>query len=382
MEALSLDFLETLPTWIQVAVILSVAVVGAKVIEAVGYYALHRSRWLARGEYDRIIIEEVHLPLYVTVFLVGVYASAQLLPGVTVGFYIATAALTAIVLVWAYALVQLEKRIIGAVQRSDRPWKMAPVVTNVLTFFIVVATFFVILGTWQVDVTPFLASAGIIGIIIGIAAQESIGNFFSGISLYLDETYKIGDVIQLESGERGTVIDMSMRSTTILTRDNITIAIPNSEINGNQLINESAPVRRRRIRLDVGVAYGSDLREVEEAILEVADAEELVLESPAPVVRFREFADSAIRAQLQCHIERPEYRGRAWHALIKRIDERFDERDIKIPFPQQEVTFFESDNAIRLEGVEQSAVGEPGDGGLVDGGGDSSADGIVDRDHD
>jgi len=186
--------------------------------------------------------------------------------------------------------------------------EITPVFKNLVTFFVVIATFFVLLDIWRVDATPLLASAGIIGLVLGIAARDTLGNFFSGISLYLDKTYKLGDVIELESGERGTVIDMSIRSTTILTRDNIAITVPNGQMNAEPVINESAPA-----------------------------------------MQSREFDESAIVAQLQFYIDHPALRGRSRHALIERIDARFREDEIEIPFPQRELSFADSDHADRFE---------------------------------
>ncbi len=354
MGSLAIEYFEMAPTSIQVLLILSSSIIAAKLIEMLGSYVLRRSRLFSTNEYDRIIIEEVHLPLYGTIFLGGVYASAQLLPTERFGFFIASTAISIIVILWSYAIVRLGSRLIGAKNNAPSGRQITPILKNVLTFFVIVSVFFILLPVWNVNVTPLLASAGILGIILGIAAQDSLGNFFSGISLYLDKTYKLGDMINLESGERGTVIDMSIRSTTILTRDNIAITVPNSELNSTQVINESSPVRRRRIRLDVGVAYGSNLQQVKEALIETAEEEKLILETPSPAVRFQEFGDSAIIAQLQAHIEHPALRGRAKHFLIEGIDERFREDQIKIPFPQREVTFFESGNTIRYEDATDS----------------------------
>ena len=356
MMVTGVEQLDVLPTWMQVVLVLSCSIVAAKVVEVVGYAVLHRSRTLASEEYDRTIIEEVHVPLYVTVLLAGVYVSARLLPQVTVGFYISSSAISIILVVWAYAIVRLGSRIIENTNNSPSAREITPIFKNMLTFTVILISFILFLSIWRVDVTPLLASAGVLGLVLGIAARDSIGNFFGGISLYLDKTYKIGDVIQPESGERGTVVDMSIRSTTILTRDNIAITIPNAEMNSTQVINESAPIRRRRIRLNVGVAYGSDLETVKTALLDVAEEEPLILESPRPVVRFREFADSAITAQLQCHIDNPAMMGRAHHVLIERIDARFAADDVKIPFPQREVTFFEAGNSISI--AEDTLSGE------------------------
>lgn len=360
MDIAGVEFLQDVPVALQIAIILVSSIIVAKLIELLGSYVLHRSTWLATAEYDRLIIEEVYIPLYVTVFLVGVYVSASLLEHLGLGFYIANTAISIILVLWAYAIVRIGRRVIALNDGSSSVREIAPIFKNILTFSVTIVVFFILLSVWEVNITPVLASAGVIGIILGIAAQDTIGNFFGGISLYLDKTYKIGDMIQLSSGDRGTVIDMSIRSTTILTRDNIAITVPNAEMNSTQVINESAPVRRRRIRLNVGVSYGSNLQTVQKAMLAVADDEKLVLEKPKPVVRFREFGDSAIVAQLQCYIEHPALRGRTRHALIERIDDRFQEEDIKIPFPQREVTFFEAGNSIAIDDA-RKATDKPGE---------------------
>ena len=350
------EAVEGLPLWIQIPAILAAALIGAKLVETGSYYILHRSERLATGEYDKLIVEELQLPLYLSVILGGVYVSVQLLPEpadrfALVEFVVISLAISILIVVWARAIIRVVNRVISVTNESPTDREITPIVKNVLAFFVILAAFFVLLAVWRVDVTPLLASAGILGIILGIAAQDSLGNFFGGLSLYFDKTYKLGDMIQLESGERGTVIDISIRSTTILTRDNIAITVPNAEMNSKQVINESAPVRRRRIRLDVGVAYGSDLETVEHAILDAAAAESIVLDSPRPKVRFQEFDDSAIVAQLQCYIAHPGQRGEAYDTLIRRIDERFDDEEVKIPFPQRELSFLDSGNRVSVDRV-------------------------------
>lgn len=372
MESGVVESFSTVPPWLQVVGILSLSFVVAKIIEVVGRYLLRRSPTDGKSRHDQILIEETYVPLYVTVFLIGVYISSQLLEQGTVGIYVANVAVSIILIVWAYAVSRIGSRIITV--RTDTPSgrEIAPIIRNILTFFIVLGAFFILLSVWEIDITPLIASAGVIGIVLGIAARDSIGNFFGGISLYLDKTYKVGDMLQLESGQRGTVLDMSIRSTTILTRDNVAVTIPNAEMNSTQVINESAPNRRRRIRLDVGVAYGSDLETVKETLLSVAAEERLILDSPSPAVRFREFGDSAITAQLQCHIENPGLRARARHRLIEGIDRQFREKEIKIPFPQRELTFFEADNEISISSKSvadrptATVVDEPGESNTID----------------
>jgi small-conductance mechanosensitive channel len=348
MDTVVVASLVGLPTWLQIVTLLSLSFVAAKGIELLGALLVQQSQWLTNREYNRILVEELHMPLYVTVFLVGVYTSAQLIPQFGLGFYIAAVAMTIILLVWSTATIRLGNRVIGAANSRPSGRNITPIFKNLLTFFVVLATLFILLSIWSVDITPLLASAGVIGIVLGIAARDSLGNFFSGISLYLDKTYKVGDMIELESGERGTVLDMSIRSTTLLTLDNVAVTVPNAELNSTQIINESAPRRRRRIRLDVGVAYGSNLETVEEALLAVAADTELVRETPSPAVRFREFGDSAIVVQLHTHIDHPALRGKTRHQLIRGINEQFKRDGIEVPFPQRELSFSDS-NTINID---------------------------------
>ncbi|MCP4574912.1 MAG: mechanosensitive ion channel, partial [Deltaproteobacteria bacterium] len=105
-------------------------------------------------------------------------------------------------------------------------------------------------------VTALFASAGVVGLAVALAARETLANFFGGVSLLTDKPFKVGDYIVLDSGERGEVRKVGMRSTRILTRDDILITIPNSLITNLKITNQSAPRPSFRVRLKVGVAYG------------------------------------------------------------------------------------------------------------------------------
>lgn len=339
------------PDWGLALLILFVALGVAKAVDAAAEHLLKRNYG---SDISTIVLEETHMPVYVTALLLGIYFASQFLVQPNLRFFVTAASLTAILLIWARAAIRLGNRIADHFEAAGK-FEFGPVLANVWIFFVLLASFFAVLGVWRVDLTPFLASAGIIGIIIGFAAQDTISNFAAGVSLYSDRTFAVGDVISLPSGERGTVVDISIRSTTILTRDNTTVTIPNAEFNRQQVMNESAPQRRRRVRMNVGVAYGSDLDSVEEALLEVAEDVSLVLENPQPVVRFRDFENSAIRAQLQCYIQHPSSLGRVRDQLIRGIDRAFKARDIKIPFPQRELTFFEAGNRLVVEDVPEDA---------------------------
>ena len=187
------------------------------------------------------------------------------------------------------------------------------------------------------SVTAVFASAGIAGLAIAMAARETLANFFGGISLLLDKPFTTGNYIILDSGERGEVVDIGLRSTRILTRDEILICIPNSVITNVKIVNESAPAPRFRIRIKIGVAYGTDVEQVEIILMKLAQGNELAANNPAPRVRFRAFGDSSLDFELLCWARRPEEKGRLIHSLNKEIYHALNKANIIIPFPQRDV---------------------------------------------
>ncbi|MFC1777007.1 mechanosensitive ion channel family protein [Pseudomonadota bacterium] len=191
---------------------------------------------------------------------------------------------------------------------------------------------------WGINPTAWLASAGVIGIAVGFAAKDSLANLFSGIFIVADAPYKIGDYIVLDSGERGMVTNLGMRSTRLVTRDDVEVTVPNAVIANAKIINESGgPWVKHRIRIPVGVAYGSDVDEVCSVLEEVAKSVPEVVKIPAPRVRMRAFGNSSLDFELLTWIDHPELRGRVRHQLLKDIYKAFNEKRIEIPFPQTDI---------------------------------------------
>ena len=211
---------------------------------------------------------------------------------------------------------------------------------RVLTLVMLFVLYWYAADYFGLSVTAVFASAGIAGLAIAMAARETLANFFGGISILLDKPFTTGNYIILDSGERGEVVDIGLRSTRMLTRDEILICIPNSVITNVKIVNESAPAPRFRIRIKIGVAYGTDVEQVEEILMKLAKNNELAANNPAPRVRFRAFGDSSLDFELLCWARRPEEKGRLIHSLNKEIYHDLNETGINIPFPQRDVHIF------------------------------------------
>ena len=191
---------------------------------------------------------------------------------------------------------------------------------------------------WNIDGTAWLASAGVIGIAVGFAARDTLANLISGVSIIADAPYKLGDYIVLDTGERGVVTELGMRSTRLLTRDDVEISIPNAVMGNAKITNESGgPAVEHRIRIPIGVAYGTLPQKVVEVLEGIARDDDMVLDLPAPRARMRAFGPSSLDFELLGWIKYPEQRGLVAHRILMEIDRRFREEGITIPFPQQDV---------------------------------------------
>jgi small-conductance mechanosensitive channel len=329
----------------------TVVVVAVSIVAAIGmeYIVLRLAyRYVSNTEteYDNIVISSLRLPLVVTAALVGVFvlthvpvvrASVVLEPQL-LDDLLGRPTLSVIILVWAYGANTVVNRLVAAVNAEGGRFDFAPVFSNVWTLAVLVGALGTLLWVWGIEITPLLGAAGVAGIAVGFAAKDTVANFFGGIALYFDDTYKLGDYIVLDDGSAGTVIKVGVRSTTLLTRDEVVVTVPNAALNASKVTNESAPQRRRRVRVPIGVAYGTDIDAFEDLAVGAALSEPLVLDSPKPRARFRSFGESALQYELLCWVKGPTRRRRAQHKLNRALYKALNEADIEIPYPKRDVT--------------------------------------------
>ena len=206
-----------------------------------------------------------------------------------------------------------------------------------------VAGYFIFIS-WGVNVTGWLASTTIVAMVVALAAKDTVANLFAGFFIMADTPYKLDDYINLDGGERGYVKHIGLRSTRIMTRDDIEITLPNSLIANSKIINESGgPQEDERVRITINVAYGSDIDKVRNVLMEIAQTSENVCKKPKPRVRFRTFGDSGLTFQLLFWIEKPEGRGRITDELNTAIYKQFAKEKIEIPYPQRTIHIKSSD---------------------------------------
>ena len=351
-------YLEGLAAWQATVVVVGLSLLAALAVEFVGLRFVRRMVGRTESHIDDVVLEELRLPIVVTVALAGVFVLTRTpaISGAVMGQaeldrFFGKPALSIIVLSWAWALNQTVNRGVKEIVDAGKRYDFAPVFSNVWTLVVFAGTAFYLLRLWGIEITPLLGAAGIAGVAIGFAAKDTVANFFGGIALYFDDTYKLGDYVELESGDAGTVVKVGIRSTTLLTRSEVLVTVPNAMLNAGRIVNLSAPQRRKRIKVPVGVAYGTDLDEFEAIVLDVAAGDDLVLETPEPRMRFRTFGDSAVQYELLCWVRSPTREGKARHQLNREIYARLREATVEIPYPKRDVTI--------TEPADRVAAGDP-----------------------
>jgi len=299
---------------------------------------------------DDEIIEVLHKPLYYSILFFGLNISIKLLdlPEMVI-FSVAGGLKTLIIIMWSFALFRAFIILIEWFsKRTDKlPFiqaKTIPLFENLGKIIIFLVCIYFVMVSWNIDVTAWVASAGILSVVIGFAAKDTLGNLFAGIFIMADSPYKEGDYINLDTGERGFVRHIGIRSTRILTRDAVEITIPNSVIATSKIINESGGYsEQERIRVSLDVAYGTKIEKAKEIMFNIAVDSENVSNDPEPRVRFRNFGDSGLNLQLLAWIDKPEKRGLVIDELSTKIYNSFNEQKIEIPFPQRTVHLKKTD---------------------------------------
>jgi len=187
-----------------------------------------------------------------------------------------------------------------------------------------------------IDLSGFMMVFGLLSVGIGFGLQNITSNFISGLILLIERPIKVGDRITIGNTE-GDVMEISMRSTTIRSLNNISIIVPNSEFVSSQVVNWSHRDLKIRLDIDVGVSYGSDLEKVLKCLREVAAENEEVLPKPRPDVLHLGFGDSSWNMRLRVWIANPKRHPLIRSAINCAIVRKFRENDIEIPFPQRDL---------------------------------------------
>lgn len=297
-----------------------------------------------KTELDDLILKKTNKPISLILILIGIKLAiipleihAKFIDIINKTIYslivaIVTYTLTQII----YILIDHWKKQWLNRTKSRLDENLVRLLHRIAKYVLVIIGFLFILQGWGIKVGPLLASLGIAGVAVAFALQTTLGNIFGGVSLILDSTIKVGDVIKLDSGEIGTVKDIGIRSTKILTPDNIIISIPNGKLADSRLQNFSEPDQNIRAGIDIGVEYGSDTEKVKEIVLTELSKIKEILKEPKQEIFFTEMGDFALKFKVffWVHLDK---RLEITDLALARIYKALNRNKIGIPFPTRRV---------------------------------------------
>lgn len=334
--------------------IIAVIIMVAGVIAA--YIAYEIYRWLQKraegtsSKLDDILLVAFGKPLIILILFISFYIAIRFYWGIPetyswvfeskyiTAFYILIGAW--VVSAFSYNFISIYGRITAGKTETDLDDRIIGLLEIAAKYVIWFIALLMILSTLDIDITPLIAGAGIAGLAFALAAQDILSNFFGGAMIMVDKPFKLNDRIQIDQFI-GDVVSIGPRSTRLMTLDYQMVTIPNAKIATSVIINYAQPEVRLKIKIPVSVAYGSNVARVKEILMvigrEAAEQSEFVLKDPPPQVFFLEFGESSLNFRLVVWARLFSITWEVQDLINTRIEERFRNEGIEIPFPQRDV---------------------------------------------
>ena len=232
-------------------------------------------------------------------------------------------------------LIKLLRRIVRrSMERAGADVGVMQFIDSILKAFLYFVLVMLIASSFGVDTTSVVALVGSAGLAAGLALQGSLANFAGGVLLLMVRPFKVGDYI-IQGDLEGTVSEIQMIYTYLLTPDNRKVVIPNGKLADNSLINVTAQ-EKRRLDIDVGISYTADLKKPKETGMKLLEREERVLKEEERLTVVSELADSAVILKLRFWVKPEDYWSVKWD-MTEAVKLAFDAEGIEIPFNQVDV---------------------------------------------
>lgn len=298
-----------------------------------------------KTDLDDIILKKISMPLTLLAFLVGVrFAIGEIkieesLSGTIEGIILTLIIVFASILAYYIidSIVTIGYRDFGNKVRGKVNESLLQFFHSMLVIVVVIAAFLVILSSWGVQIGPLLAGLGVAGIAIAFALQSTLSNVFGGISMLLDRSINVGDLVELENGTSGHILKINLRSTKIKTLNNKLIIVPNGKLSESNIKNIALPEPQTRVVVPFSVAYGSNVEKVRELILKEIIKVNDFCKTRRAVVRFMEMADSSLNFKAYFYINNFDKLRSSIDEANTLIYNALNKARIEIPFPQMDV---------------------------------------------
>ena len=348
-----LTFIESLPFYQKLFWFFGLSLVGwllSKLITLIWEKIMVPLTAKVKSSLDDHLVKNTHKPVTRLIFLGSIYLSAQLTIATNPEFKWYVNAFEGIIYL---IMVLFVASLVNGVLRSFIDWylddiasktesqlddTLFPIFRKAGTIIIYFVAATIILGQFKVNLTGFLATAGVASLAIAFGAQETLSNLIAGVSLLVDRSYHIGERIELKDGLVGDVVEIGLRSTRILSLDKRLIIVPNKDIAGSRIINLSQPDSSTKVKLTVGVGMSEDLSKVKRVIAEVCNEISYTKEQPLTILNTG-FGPYSIDLLIVAEVK--DYRDSvlAVDLMVEKLQQAFIREKIELPFPQQYIEF-------------------------------------------
>jgi len=294
---------------------------------------------------DDLILQKTSKPLTAIILLIGVWFAFNEIPfpEIVLGFAfkILYSLIMVVVFYVVFALLDLFLlagwRKISIKAKTGLDESAISLVRGILKFIWIILALLYILDLWGVQIGPFLAGLGIAGLAVALALQPTLSNIFSGLSIILDKSIRVNDLVYLDADTKGKILKIGLRSTKILTFDNELVILPNSKLAESRIQNVALPEPKSRAVVAFGVAYGSNIDKVKKIVLKEIKSIKNLINDPEPSVKFLEMADSSLNFKAYFYVDSFEHRFAAIDEANTKIYNALNKNKISIPFPQMDV---------------------------------------------
>lgn len=287
----------------------------------------------------------IFIGLYAVIESIGIdagnFLNRKIIKTDRVSFHFYHIVIFYVIIVGTRVLLSIIETIINAKERASHIEKgKTKNVYQIVRYFIYLTAIAIFVQSLGINITILVASLSALLLGLGLGLQHLFNDFISGLILLFDRSIKIGDVVEIKDDLVGKVVKINLRTSILITRDEIEIIIPNSKFTSDSIINWTHNSIKTRFFVNVGVAYGSDVRLVEKILIDVAKKHDKVSKKPFPIAQFMDFGDSSLDFRLIFYSEETFRIAQIKSDLRFEIDKAFRENNVTIPFPQRDVHFF------------------------------------------
>ncbi len=331
--------------YIQSLLTLVIFFIAAKLVAFITEKFILKLTAKTKTDVDDLLVKKTHGPVSLLLFLLGIkLAIIPLKLGEKVNVILHRIISTVAIIVLIYISIVVLDIIISAwVKRraakreKELDENLIKISSKTSRVVLVILALLFILNVWEIQIGALLASLGIIGVAVAFGLQNTLGNIFGGVSLLLDRSIRVGDIIRLDKETAGTVIDIGLRSTRIKTWDNEVIIVPNGQIASSKIKNYVLPDPTARIVVPFSVAYGSNIDKVKKIVMKEIKKLDNLDKDKEPRVMFLEMAESSLDFKAYVYLESYKERFLTREKLNCLVYNALNKNKVNIPFPQMDV---------------------------------------------